>query len=719
MKKKNQRIISILIAVLVLAGVLTVSAVPVMASDVATATIDFTKTASLSIYKYDYTNAKADDAWGDTYVSTGMYDSYVNDMLGFVLPDGASDSRAKLGNGEISYGYAIKGVEFTYLKVANITTYAETDKGVYHVEVLYAFPWNTNTQNLMSTIGLDENDRYAPADQVIGDVTMYYFQSDVLVDALSTSLTANATTVKNALESHVKSAGGTAMTLTDSTGYTKAEDLALGLYLVVETKVPEQVTATVDPFFVSLPMTSVDGTIGNSTAPIGHGGSSWLYDVTLYPKNSTGIPTLEKTVREAKQDTGKHDGTTEDITDGYKHNATASDGDRLEYQIVSTLPAITSKATYLSEYTLKDTLSHGITHNQDPVLTFYKNAACTEKIVEWTLTDDIRKFNASYEPQDSGETLMTISMPDEGIREINTADTIYTDAESVHSGYSDCTLRITYTATLDSDNSVIYGDSGNPNAVVLLWKRTSDTYYDTLTDDCHIYTFGLDLTKQFSDDNGDFSKVEFVLFNETDGYYVQAELNEDEGIYYVADKAAEQDHACFEWDATHFIPVESDGEKGKIIIKGLEDDIYTITEVRTHNKYTMLRDDIKVAISHAETDEDCSIYTKDTLGLIQNDPRYTGQILDSQQNTDFVQPTHVHKRLTASATVNGDTVAMLEDAGSDNALAPLIVVNTRGYELPSTGGSMLTFLVTFGTIAIFSASIILVVLIRKNKKHST
>lgn len=68
-------------------------------------------------------------------------------------------------------------------------------------------------------------------------------------------------------------------------------NLELGLYLVVETKVPEMVTSTCNPFFVCLPMTS--------------SGGSWIYDVTVYPKNLTGNPTLDKTLRESKDDTGK------------------------------------------------------------------------------------------------------------------------------------------------------------------------------------------------------------------------------------------------------------------------------------------------------------------------------------------------------------------------------------------------------------------------------
>ena len=86
--------------------------------------------------------------------------------------------------------------------------------------------------------------------------------------------------------------GGTAMPETDENGYSKVDGLAQGLYLLVETKVPENVTATTAPFLVSLPMTTVDG-------------SEWNYDLALYPKNETGNPTLEKTVRESKADTGR------------------------------------------------------------------------------------------------------------------------------------------------------------------------------------------------------------------------------------------------------------------------------------------------------------------------------------------------------------------------------------------------------------------------------
>ena len=56
------------------------------------------------------------------------------------------------------------------------------------------------------------------------------------------------------------------------------QNLPLGLYLVMETKSPDQVTTPCEPFLVSVPMTRVGATNPQS---------DWLYDVHVYPKNKT------------------------------------------------------------------------------------------------------------------------------------------------------------------------------------------------------------------------------------------------------------------------------------------------------------------------------------------------------------------------------------------------------------------------------------------------
>ena len=166
---------------------------------------------------------------------------------------------------------------------------------------------------------------------------------------------------------------------------------------------------------------------------------------------------------------------------------TASVGDTIEYQIISTLPSITSAASYLTDYSFIDTAEKGIPYLKNGVtLEFFKDAKCTDKIATWTEADG--KFNVSYTTNDDGY-VMSIAMTETGLDEINTSKAVYSDASMVNSGYSDCTLRITYSAQLDK--SANYGDKGNTNDVVLTWKRTNSSYYDTLVDDCMCTCSGL------------------------------------------------------------------------------------------------------------------------------------------------------------------------------------------------------------------------------------
>lgn len=72
---------------------------------------------------------------------------------------------------------------------------------------------------------------------------------------------------------------------TDATGVTTFNQLEVGLYLVVETTKPAAVTEAVAPFLVSVPMTRV-GKSGKDDP------TQWLYDIHVYPKNSTQTGTI-------------------------------------------------------------------------------------------------------------------------------------------------------------------------------------------------------------------------------------------------------------------------------------------------------------------------------------------------------------------------------------------------------------------------------------------
>ena len=609
--KKIHRVLALLMAALMAVGLMTTA--------FAETTIDASKKASLSIYKYDITKASADGVWdAESYVSTGLHDDTVIDKLS---------------------KYAIQGVEFTYIRVADVTMNNEVVDGQRQVGVLYGFDSSDRSNAVLSAIGVTAADAHK------SESGKNYYTSDMLNNKLSTALTANATTVKNALETAVKN-GGVAMSETDATGHTSASNMEQGLYLVVETRVPENVTSTCNPFFVSLPMTTVDG-------------AAWNYDVTVYPKNQTGNPTLDKTVREAKNSTGKNTGNLTDITDGYAHTATASVGDTVDYQIISTLPTITSKASGLSEYTYVDTMSKGFKYNKnDVVIEFFKDAGCADKITTWD--ESSGKFAAAY---DDAANTMTIRMTESGLSEINEAATVYTD--SVKRGYSDCTMRLTYAATLTADAQM--GDTDNPNEVVLTWKRTNTTYFDTLKDCCHVYTYGVDVLKQFSDNGGNVRNVKFRLHNDTDDCYIIAE--QKDGVYYAKGFTAKKS------DATTFIP----NAQGHIVVKGLEDDAYSLTEIATDKGYVLLKDSVKIVIKTAENGrcEECGA-----------------------------------KLLTASATVNGKDASMTDG----NAIVALTVVNNPGFDLPKTGGYG-TWMFTIGGVALLGAAAFIVIRSRKQHKN--
>ena len=127
--KKIHRVVALFLATLMALGLMTTA--------FAEPTIDPGKKASLNIYKYDITMASKDGAWdAESYVSTGLHDDAVIDKL------------AK---------YAVQGVEFTYLRVADIAMNNEVVDGQRQVGVLYGFD---GADAVLSAIGVTAADAH-------------------------------------------------------------------------------------------------------------------------------------------------------------------------------------------------------------------------------------------------------------------------------------------------------------------------------------------------------------------------------------------------------------------------------------------------------------------------------------------------------------------------------------------------------------------------------
>lgn len=103
----------------------------------------------------------------------------------------------------------------------------------------------------------------------------------------------------------------------------ETEVLPLGLYLVLETETPDSVRTACEPFFVSVPMTKVSDDAND-------GLTDWLYDVHVFPKNSTAYGQADL------QKVGKQSGTDEEVKtmQGYKFKLYKKSDGRTWTQIV-------------------------------------------------------------------------------------------------------------------------------------------------------------------------------------------------------------------------------------------------------------------------------------------------------------------------------------------------------------------------------------------------
>lgn len=230
--------------------------------------IDTLKKGSVAIRKYDMTAAQAaGDYSEDMYVATGEKDTVAEQKLA---------------------DYAMEGVQFSCLRVGNIETHSVQKGTETSVELIYEIPEKlADILKLMKENAVDmskEGEAYP-----CHNTGVLHYTGQQISDALEAILKADEVAAKNALENYLydygtldattdqKAASGVCnLPKTDRNGYTHLDNLELGLYLFVETEVPEQVTDTVNPWFVQLPFTSADGDM-------------WQYDMNVYPKNTIKI----------------------------------------------------------------------------------------------------------------------------------------------------------------------------------------------------------------------------------------------------------------------------------------------------------------------------------------------------------------------------------------------------------------------------------------------
>lgn len=163
-----------------------------------------------------------------------------------------------------------------------------------------------------------------------------------------------------------------------------------------------------------------------------------------------------------------------------------------------------------------------------------------------------------------------------------------------------------------------------------------------------VFTYGIDLTKQ--GEGGDkLSGVEFKL---TDG-------NNEINVL----KSGDAYYPSNDTKASSTVTTDNNGE---IHIRGLKPGTYKLTETKTKDGYVLLKDPVEIVITPSTKADEVA------KGVV-------------------------------SAFVGTKEVTMNADNGSDTAIVPLTVVNSKGFNLPATGGRGIA-LFTIAGIAIVAAA---------------
>lgn len=210
-------------------------------------------------------------------------------------------------------------------------------------------------------------------------------------------------------------------------------------------------------------------------------------------------------------------------------------------------------------------------------------------------------------------------------------------------------FTITYTATLNE--KAVLGQTGNTNKVQLKYTNKGEkekTINPDKDKEVKVFTYGIDLTKQ-GEGGAKLSGVEFKL---TDG------TNEINVL-----KSGDAYYPSNETKASSTVTTDNNGE---IHIRGLKPGTYKLTETKTKDGYVLLKDPVVIVITPSTKANEAA------EGVV-------------------------------SATVDGKKVTMNADNGSDTAIVPLTVVNSKGFDLPATGGRGIA-LFTIAGIAIVAAA---------------
>lgn len=315
-----------------------------------------------------------------------------------------------------------------------------------------------------------------------------------------------------------------------------------------------------------------------------------------------------------------------DTNDTAAETAKAAVGDTLNYTVTTRTPDLTN---YSADGTYTFTISDTLTNQKLNENSFELTIDGTEvNLIDVTEVDGI-----NYGTYENGSQTFTIA---------------FDVAKLKASGYSDKEVVLIYSAELMAE-----AESVNGNNVTLTYSN--DPYSDSTStpgDTTKVYTYGLDIQKDFSDGSNNYSAVTFQLHKENAAGEI-VNFEGTDGSYTKADSASKP-----------LVPNLKLSGTGSLSLSGLDEGTYYLVETAAPADFN------KVTV-------------KIVIAADANDPSTLDQT-------------------GSNATYNGSSAETKFPAG-DRISMSFNVLNQKGFRLPTTGGAG-TWMFTIGGIVLIAAA---------------
>lgn len=525
---------------------------------------------------------------------------------------------------------------------------------------------------------------------------------------------------------------------TDVNGVAEFKNLALGLYLVVETTSPAIVTGPCDPFLISVPMTT--------------DGDDWLYNVHVYPKNSTAVGglSLVKTGKAGavlkgvtfvlqkkngdswtditKKSTalGDNTGTVLNLVTNEAGKISVEDLSSGTYRFIETSVGADNKgyimdgaATYEFKVEGNDVTYAGntgtnitipVTNDKPDMTKEVKNGSEWKHDADYSVGDKVpyritvsvpaniaklKKFALTDTPTNLKDDVTSVKVTDKtGKTTIPATATATADgngfiidfAPADLTTYAGQNIIVTYNAELLS--TAVTTTAGNPNTATLEYSnkilpdtddeanpnKPGEPKTDKITDTAVVYTFQIQIEKKA--EKADGTPLADVEFD----LYKAV----DAGTAGVA-TADEVKKAGLDsskaWKKINETSLKTNTE-GKVSQSGLKNGEYYLVETKTNETYNLLKAPVKVTLNIVYTTTTKAEYNTDETGK-------TTLVKHEVEKTEF-----------KNAGVASDGIQIQT------------VINKKGFTLPLTGG-MGTVLFSVIGLALVLAGVVVITASRK------